>query len=444
MTALESSRSWRSVILGWCVASLVGMRSPPALGQDGGATTTPATSATSTESEPPTTESVPQESPSAPGDPWGDGDGTRIGPLGLRTLVQVRYATTFADPSTNPRTDYVVRENYLARQGDGWKLNRLFLRMTIDPTPYLGLKAILDFSELAAGHTTSTVKQAYTTLRPFESAHFEVLAGIMKLPFSTMELDPIAEFELANLGISDDLIKDLGFGGRDLGAQVVYSPFSKARWLTAVVGAFGGHAEDEHASPVGTISARLESRPLKGLRLGVDGAVQPRDLEYKRPFDTSSKDVLPNPPDPFYPTAKYWRKGNAASADVSFDRYHFDARAEVMAGDRTDVMNAYGAQRFMAGWALLAYRFKLGPLKLRPAIRAEWLDADATRQGGVRRQVSVALGLWHTKNVLFLLDATHVDVEKNSPLLDPPTPLQTDPYLELSRTVGTVQLQVRL
>src|SRR5689334_1561548 len=68
-----------------------------------------------------------------PGDPFGEqGGGAEFGPISLRAMVQARYAATFAAASTNPRPDYVVRENYLAQQGDGWGLNRFFLRIAGD------------------------------------------------------------------------------------------------------------------------------------------------------------------------------------------------------------------------------------------------------------------------------------------------------------------------
>lgn len=384
------------------------------------------------------------ESAAAPGDPWGDtGESKDVGGIKLRAMLQVRYSTSSAEHSSSPRSDYVVREEYLARQGDGWKLNRLFLRVGADPTEYLGFKTILDFGELAAGHTSNTIKQAYVSLHPF-GPHLDIVSGIMKLPFSTMELDAIADYELSRLGVSDDLIKDLGFGGRDVGAEVIYSPLGKARWLSMTLGAYEGHSHDEHASPVGALGARVESEPLKGLRFGADAVHMPSDLEYRRPFDTSSKDVLPNPPDPFYPTAQHWRAGTAASADFSLDRWHWRFRVEGLAGDRIDVDTAYGAKHFMGAWALLAYRFRAGPVHFMPTLRAEWLDMDSTNKGGVMRQVAVGWNTSFSKRVNLVLDVTRIQVEDGTPVLNQPTPLQTDPYMDLSRTLFTGQLQVQI
>jgi hypothetical protein len=379
-----------------------------------------------------------------PGDPWNEEKGgAELGPISLRAMLQARYTATFAEASTNPRPDYAVRENYLAQQGDGWGLNRFFLRIAGDPSELVGLKAILDFAELAEGNADGTVKQAFAILKPIPK-HLRFVAGLFKLPFSTMELDPIAKYELADLGQSDSLIKDLGYAGRDLGAEVIASPFANPNHLHVMLGAFRGHTHDENDFFFGTIGARLESEPVKGLRLGVDMVDHLQDVVYQRPFDTKKSHVLPNPPDPFYPTQKDWGAGKAFSADVSFERYHFSARAEAMVGDRVDVDSAYGARTFGAVWGLVAYRFRVGPVHLMPALRAEWLDGDREHKIGLRRELSAALSLIISKHARLLFDVTRTDVEKGSPILDQPTPLQVPPYLDLDNTRLVGQLQVEM
>lgn len=382
-------------------------------------------------------------SASAPGDPFSAEPATHAGPIDLKVMLQVRYAARLVDSSTSPRADYVTREEYLAHQGEGWRLHRLFLRLGAEPSASWSFKTILDFAELAQGHVASSVKQAYVDLHPLGKGA-NLLAGVLKLPFSSMGLDPIADYELANLGISDDLIKAEGYAGRDVGAELVAAPLHKPRHLKLLAGAFAGHSHDEHASPVGAVGARVQSEPLKGLQLGVGAVRLPWNLSYQRPFDTSSKDVLPSPPDPFYPTAQYWRPGTATGVDVGLERWHLRVRTEALIGDRTDVANAYGAEHFAALWALVAYRFRAGPLHFMPAARAEWLDAARDHPGGIRKQLSLAWSTSSSKDIRFVLDATRVLVEDHSPLLDQPKPLQADPYLELSRTELTAQLQVQL
>jgi hypothetical protein len=379
-----------------------------------------------------------------PGDPFGEEKGgAELGPISLRAMLQARYTATFAAPSTNPSPDYVVRENYLAQQGDGWSLNRFFLRISGDPSELVGLKAILDFAELAEGNADGTVKQAYAILKPIPK-HLRFVAGLFKLPFSTMELDPIARYELADLGQSDALLKDLGFAGRDLGAEVIVSPFANPDYLHLLIGTFRGHSHDENDFFFGTIGARAESTPVKGLRLGVDMVDHLQDVYYQRPFDTKKSHVLPHPTDPFYPTAKSWSSGKAFSADVSFDRYHLTARVEAMVGDRVDADATYGARTFASVWGLAAYRFRLGPVHLMPAVRAEWLDGDREHKVGLRRELSAALNVILSKHARLLFDVTRTDVEKGSPILDQPLPLQDPPYLDLSNTRLVGQLQVEM
>ncbi|MET0593055.1 MAG: hypothetical protein ABW133_10170, partial [Polyangiaceae bacterium] len=379
-----------------------------------------------------------------PGDPWGEErGGAELGVISLRAMLQARYTATFASKSTNVRPDYAVRENFLAEEGDGFALNRFFLRIAGDPSEYVGLKAILDFAELADDNAEGTVKQAYAILKPIPR-RLRIVTGLFKLPFSTMELDPIAKYELADLGQSDALIKDLGYGGRDLGAEVIAAPLAEPDWLHVIAGAFRGHSHDENDLLFGTIGARIESEPFKGFRLGVDMVDHLRDTVYQRPFDTKKKHVLPDPPNPFFPTQKTWGAGRAWSADISFERYHLTARAEAMVGDRVDVDAAFGVRTFGAVWGLLAYRFRTGPVQLMPALRAEWLDGDREHKIGLRRELSAGFTVILSKNARLLFDVTRTDVEKGSPLLDQPLPLQVPPYLELNQTRTVGQLQVEM
>ena len=144
------------------------------------------------------------------------------------------------------------------------------------------------------------VKQAYATLRPIRK-HLHVSAGVIKLPFSILELDPIARYELADVGPADALVKDLGFGGRDVGVEVMVAPLPEPETIRLTLGAYRGHAHDEHASPAGAFGGRLETRPVKSMRLGIDFVDLPYTVAYQNPFDTSKKHVLPNPPDPSFP-----------------------------------------------------------------------------------------------------------------------------------------------
>ena len=379
------------------------------------------------------------------GDPFGDdvggAEGAKAGVLNLRVLLQARYRQTLAKPSKNSRPGYALREDVLVHDGDGFDLQRFFLRLGAEPLAELGFKAILDFAKLS--NPENVLKQAYATVRPLPK-RVEVAIGILKLPFSTMELDPIARYELSELGATDDLIKSLGFAGRDVGVELMVAPFAKPKLLRVSLGAFGGHAKDEHASPLGAVGARIESKPLKGLRLGIDAVAMPNSQDYKRPFETSGKDVLPNPPDPLYPREQRWAAGKAYSADATFERHHLTLRAEGLLGDRVDVAERYGARSFWAAWALAAYDVHAGWLRFTPVVRAEWLDLDRDHDVGQRRELSGGVGVPYKKKMRLLFDVRRTSVQKGTPVLDSPKPLPAFPYFDRSSTRITAQFQLEL
>ncbi|RYZ07291.1 MAG: hypothetical protein EOO73_13085 [Myxococcales bacterium] len=382
--------------------------------------------------------------PSAPsdGDPFGDDkSGAGAGPFTLRALLQARYRQTFARASQRTRPGYALREDTLVREGDGFQLSRLFLRIASDPLPELGFKTILDFAKLDSPE--NVVKQAYGTVR-LVPKRVELSIGLLKLPYSTMELDPISKLELSDLGATDDLVKNLGFAGRDLGATLMVAPLPKPKLLRVSLGAYGGHAKDEHASPLGALGARLESKPLKGLRIGVDAVAMPTSRDYLRPFETSGKDVLPAPPDPLYPREQRWAAGKAYSADVTYHRRRLMVRAEGLLGDRVDVDERYGARSFWAVWATVACEVRWGALRFTPALRVEWLDLDREHDVGQRSELAAGIAVPYRKRARFLLDVKRTDVQGGTPIIDSPKPLPAVPYFERDSTRVTAQFQLEL
>jgi hypothetical protein len=367
----------------------------------------------------------------------------RFGILSFRFLLQARYGRTFAADSENPRVSYREIENTLARDGDGWSINRMFVRIGVDPSKYLELKTIVDLAEFIHDNADNAVKQAYATIKPIPK-HLELTVGLFKLPFSVLELDPIANYRLADTGEADSLVKDLRFAGRDIGAEIMLAPLSKPKRLRIALGVFRGHAHDENGVFAGALGARVETQPWKGMRFGIDWVGHPYKVVYRNATETSSKDIVPFPADPMYPRAETWTRGQAVSADVKFQRYKFTFMAEGMLGTRVDYDTRYGAGSFAAVWAVLGYRFAAGPIHLMPVIRAEWLDADREHDVGLRRELSLALNFDFTSSVRFVIDVSRTDVQANSPVLDMPKPLPTDPYYELDETRVVGQLQVAL
>lgn len=378
------------------------------------------------------------------GDAWADEPTPMtLGPWSFRVLLQTRYEHTYARASVDPRAGYAVREDVLAHDGDGLSVQRFFLRIAAVPSDYVSFKSILDLSKLRGSDVSNVLKQAYMLLSA-QPKRLELVAGVFKLPYSILELDPVARFELPDLGQADDLVKNLGFAGRDVGLELMFAPLHKPRWLRVQLGAFRGHATGLQASPLGALGARVESKPHKGVRVGVDLVAMPRSVSDKQPFETSSDAVLPDPPDRLYPREQRWARGIAYSADASYTRKRFSVRVEAMLGDRVDVDERYGARSFASVWGLAAYRFQLQPIGLLPALRVEWLDADREHATGARLELSVALNVLYKKRLRFVVAGTRSVVQHGSARIEQPRPLPYEPYLELSRTKLVAQLQLEL
>lgn len=363
--------------------------------------------------------------------------------LSFRFLLQTRYRHTFAAESENADELYRIPEDTLARDGDGWDINRAFVGISAAPSKYLGLKMVFDLAELRHDKIKKVPKQVYATLRPVPKK-LEFLAGILKLPYSTEELDSTARYELTSLGEANALASDLGFAGRDIGAEIVVSPLPKPRYLKLTAGAFRGQANDENASPIGAIAARAQTEPLKGLRFGASWVMHPETVVDLNAFDTSGKDRLPNPEDPNFPRARRWEKGHAFAGDITFNRWGFMLRGEGLTGDRVDYDTRYGAEKWAAVWGLAAYKLDVGPLKLEPAVRAEWLDTDLDRKAGVFLQLTAGVGVHLSRSTKLVLDVTRLDVEDDTPVPEQPLPLREVPYNALSSTRATAQLQIAL
>jgi len=379
------------------------------------------------------------------GDAWGDeGSQMAAGPLTFRLALQTRYRETFPVASGNPQASIALREDVLAQDDDGFKLQRFLMRLAVTPKPWLSFKGTLDFAKLRGSNVSDVIKQALATLRPIEK-RLEIYAGVFKIAYSILELDPVARYELTDLGDSNELINNMGFAGRDVGVAVMFAPLPKPKWARIVLGTFRGRAENENSSPFGVMAARIESKPwVKGFRIGASVVGMPFAVSYKQPFETSSRDVLPSPPDPLYPRELRWDNGVAYGADISYTRKRFSIRMEGLLGDRVDVDQRYNARSYQAIWALIAYRFKVGPIGLMPAARIEFMDADREHDRGGRRILSFGVNVLYKRSVRFVLDVSRTDVQDNTAVIEQPTPLPYIQYVALDSTRVTGQLQLEL
>jgi hypothetical protein len=314
------------------------------------------------------------------------------------------------------------------RDNDGLRLERAFLRFAAQPTKHFGVKVLADFAELTRGNPKRALKLAYAEMAPL--SRLSVTVGYFKIPFSLLELLPIADFELADVGLTDSLIKDLGFAGRDIGVMADFAPLRKKRWLHVLVGAFrGDRFGAQHYNGPGILAARITGHPLKWLRLGADMSYRPW------PVDDTDQQVR----------FQKFEAGKAFSADITVKVSNLEVRAEWMTGDRTDndfrepvaELHRGDARSFMAGWLIAAYTIPIQQYRLMPALRVEWLDADLEHSIGSRRLISAGVNFDFSDNVRALVDLTRRTVDDGSLMLD-------KTLFDADATRMTVQLQVKL
>ncbi len=367
-----------------------------------------------------------REMTTSSGDVFGDDDG---GPMSIRALLQTRYGQSWP-------TSVRPGERALVQANDGWQVERAFVRLSAKPTTWLTGKILLDFAALRSGNAIQTVKLAYAEIEP--ASRVKITAGLFKRSYSLLELLPIAEYEFADTGLADTLIQDTGFGGRDMGAMVAVQPLPKKKWLKLFVAAFqGGHIATD-ARPDGLLTARAESTPIKHLHLGADVA-------WRRA--QTAPNILPvdGPQD----------AGVAWSADAMLQFDTWEVRAEMLGGDRTDVLHRANpdvgadAKTFLGAWLLGVYRIPVRTAVVMPALRLEWLDTDRDRPVGGHLLASGALNIDFGGRVRLLLDLTRQWVQDNTiPIGQKPTgATDLGTYMTFHDTAYwkfVTQLQVRL
>jgi hypothetical protein len=364
--------------------------------------------------------------PNAKGDAFGDEpeNGPKTKGFAFRLLLQTRYTRVFDDASVKD-----------AETNDGFALNRAFLRGVVHPYKWLSAKLLVDFAEFAYSNPQQALKLAYGEIKPVK--RLELTFGLFKRTYSLLELLPIAEYELADTGPTDNLIKDTQFGGRDAGLMVRGNPLPKRRWLHIYLGAFGGAGEGAEGIPGTTgnvntgpdlaapsllLTARLMSRPLKHLSLGADGAWRPNGT-----------------PAVSLPPQSQVTSGKATSADATYSNEFLELRGEWLWGDRTDISYRGDARTFMAAWGIFAVRFPVAHVLAMPTVRFEWLDADRQQSGGQRYLVSGALNLDFTAHVRLLLDLSRDQLSSGLPPNTTPPGVFTQ-----SSTVFVTQIQLKV
>jgi len=378
------------------------------------------------------------------GDPFGDAIRGEV--LSFRLLMQARYADEWSVSQPRDNVLEIDRDTATAAENDGWRMNRLFLRAIAKPRKWIQGRLLLDFAELRWGNRRGTVKLAYVVLKPLPRTR--VTVGFFKRPFSLLELLPIADFEFADVGPTDEVIKELGFGGRDMGAMVQVEPLAAKRWMNLSAGMFAGDAEGRYAGIAGLVAARIESSPLRIVRLGADASYRPR----------RTLALLEDTVD--YRGVGFLDKGGAVSGDVSLALGRMEVRAEGLYGKRTDMMSRLndgtgfyvgdcpsGNCHWLAGWGLVTYRVPVGKRSvLMPAVRAEWLEMNRERHLGKRTYLTGALDFDVTPELRFLVDVTWRHVQPQSLSLTQLNQFITfgSEIYDLSGTRMTLQAQLRI
>ncbi len=325
--------------------------------------------------------------PNAKGDPFGDEPelGPKFHGFQFRLLLQTRYTYQFND--TNPLKD------------NGFALNRAFLRGSAHPYRWLSAKLLVDFAEFAYSNPQQALKQVYGEIRPFKRLEFTV--GLFKRLYGLVELLPIAEYEFADTGVIDNLIKTVQFGGRDVGVMSRIDPLPKRRWLHVYLAAYGGagegadvtgttgttHNGPDFAAPSLLLEGRLESRPVKHVMLGATGSWRPQ----------SAVDA---------DTVQFAQvtTGKAVAADATVSNRLLELRGEWLWGDRTDINSRGDALTYMGAWGMAAVRFAVDGIVIMPAARFEWLNDDLQHPEGDRYIITGALNLDVARQLRFLFD----------------------------------------
>lgn len=373
-----------------------------------------------------------------------DGDGGSIKNGGapkvaagrFRMMLQLRYKHTYADPGKLSVSPTISHEQVATvKEQDGYDIQRAFLRYTARPIKQVEAKLLVDFAELKHNNVKQSFKLAYLQIHPTKRIQFDV--GLLKRTYSLLELLPIVEHELADLGPTDSYIKDQGYAGRDIGAVVRVQPLPERRWLTVSVGAFRGDIDEGYdANPVRLVTARLESLPWKHLRLGVNGSFRTAANRQMQKFEDADGNK-------YYAEATTLDKGNAFGGDVSLLFKHLQVRLEGLYGDRTDI-GRINSNKFMSGWIVVAPNFKVGSVKFVPAAKLEVLDTQPQSSGGRRIVGTAVFGVFPYKNLRLLVDVTRTMVDDLTPAMSnvPWTSGNNTVYVfEPSNTSGTLQLQ---
>ncbi len=359
----------------------------------------------------------------------------------FRLLLHTMNRATF--PTIDGPTEAErARDRSNALRNDGWALDRAILRVGMRPTRAVEARVQLDFAELLRGRERKALKLAFADLELVKKRLW-LVAGFVKRPFSLLELRALSEFEFADAGPTDDLIKELGFGGRDVGVLLRARPLPKKKLLQISAAVMSGEAAGEFRTPVGLVVLRAESELGRTVVVGVDTAIRPLGTRALYGGDDVPVDFLDS--------------GAAMSADLTWTPGDLSVRAEFLHGKRTDLLSmgrgdagvkgdcTAGGCHFVAGWVMASYAIPFAPRwRLLPALRVEALDVTTGRAGGGQLGLSAALNVDLGATVRGLVDFTQRWVEPGTQALSQLNEVILTPIREQGGSTLSVRLQVVL
>lgn len=237
----------------------------------------------------------------------------------------------------------------------GFSLERARLELTFLPAKWIEatIEAALDDVD-ERGTPDDLLRDAFARLKPRK--WLELRVGQFKKPFSLMELRSKGKLPVITRGLSNDfLVRELGYGGRDVGAALggrLKAPL-RLEWMVGVFNGAGANQLEDDPSGAKDAAGRLEIEPVDGLKLGLNGSI--------RNFDLSIPENEDKP-------ATAWMTGG----DLQFK----------WRGLRLQIEGLYGVNHLSAGHpeaaslqALATWKFKLPRRKmsLQPVVRVDAL-----------------------------------------------------------------------
>jgi len=159
-----------------------------------------------------------------------------------------------------------------------FSLNRARLRLRWIRERILEAKLQVEFSGQEEGvAATDILRDAYLALGDPKGWHARVTAGQLKRPFSRIELRSLRRLPTIRRGVSNAwMVRDLGFGNRDLGLQVDGTA-GEDEWFGYAVGVFNGAGRNRPEQGLDgskDAAARLEVGPARWVEVGASASVR--------------------------------------------------------------------------------------------------------------------------------------------------------------------------